>query len=216
MNTYADLKTEFAHLYEQTEAPTVDVEVRNMFIQRACSAITKRYLWSWREYAGSGVADGTSVFSLATDCDSAGIVTDTFYVGGSLFTQINNDERGEYGESSKVFYFTGNQRDGYEVNFPCVVPDNGASIAYRYYRTHPLLVNDYDVSLVPLSDAVANLAVGMFFKSEGEGEEAYTWLQDAENKIEEMKLEDVKTRPMRRTRKTTRRNAGAWDVKQAY
>ncbi len=203
---FEELKTIFANLYEQTSAPSSGADVRNRFINLACTILTRRYPWSWRKAPGTGTADGTFVFALEDDFDAEGIVTDTFLVGGELWTEIVEEEVSIYSSDSTVFYITGNDKDGYDANFPCAVPDNLTAITYRYFRKHPELVDDEDITIIPDGECICNLAVGRFLKSEGEGDEAYTWLQDAENGVEDMKKEEIRRKPIRRKRKRTGRS----------
>ncbi len=212
--TYADLKTIFANLYEQTSAPASGVDVRNRFINLAAKNITRRYRWSWRKGPGSAVADGTAYVDLATDFDAEGIVRDTLHVGGELWTEIAEDEIEIFSDSAHAFCVIGDDASGYQINFPCAVPENGTAITYRYYRKHPTLVNDADKTFIPDGECICNMAVGRFLKSEGENEEAVSWLQDAENGIEDMQKEEVRRKPIRRNRKSTGRNYR--DITQVY
>lgn len=204
--TFGELKEIFANLYEQTNAPTTGASIRNRFINLAAKTITRRYKWSWRQNSNSGVADGTNSFSLADDFDAEGIVTDTFRVGGEVWAEIVNDEIEVYSDSSQVFVLQGNDRDGYEAHFPCAIPVSGTAITYRYYRKHPELVDDGDITIIPDGECICNLAIGRFFKSEGEGDEAVTFLQDAENGYEDMRTEERRRKPVRRIKKTRMRD----------
>lgn len=212
--TFGELKTIFANLYEQTSAPASGADVRNRFINLAAKNITNRYKWSWRKGSGSTTADGSQSVALAEDYDVEGIVDDTLYVGGELWTEIADDEASFYTDDSTVFTVIGDDAEGYQLYFPCAVPDNGSAITYRYYRKHPTLVDDSDKTIIPDAECICNLAVGRFLKSEGENEEAVSWLQDAENGIEDMTSEEMRRKPKRRNKKRRGRNVN--DVTQMY
>lgn len=208
--TYGELKTIFANLYEQTSAPATGVDVRNRFINLACSVITRRSKWSWRKKAGVGTTDGTRFLSLPSDID--GIVKDTLLIGG-LWTEIQESEKSFISEASTVFYLTGNNRDGHKAYFPCAVPDSGQAVEYWYYMEHPALVLDTDITIIPDGECICNLAVGRFLKSEGESDEALTFLEDAENGIIDMKEAEQRSKATKRTKK---RGANYYDIKNCY
>jgi len=189
ITTFGDLKTLFANKYEQTSAPATGAEIRNLFINRAVQNILDRRKWKWALKSGSGTTDGTNELDLASDLSQHGIKRDTFKIDDEVYTEINEGDEENYADDATIFYIIGNDNDGYTAVFPKGVPETGLAVSYRYYRNHTIYTDNADICIIPKAEAVADLAVGMYFQSEGEFEDANPFLENAENGIEEMKMQ---------------------------
>ena len=192
--TYGDLKTLFANKYGEETAPSSGVSVRNRFINIASQNIANREKWEWRKKQGTGTTDGTRYFSLADDFSADGFVRHTLEIAGAIWTQINEGEERKYSGDSQIFYVIGNRGEGYDVYFPASTPESSLDVVYRYYRDQAVMVSDSDICIIPSSDAVCDLAVGMYLQSEGDAEEALPFLNAAENGISELKRIDRRSK----------------------
>lgn len=190
ITTYGQLKTIFANKYEQTGAPSTGAEIRNYFINLSIQNILDRRKWKFALKDGSGTTDGTAYLTLAADLSNWGIKDLTFKIDGAVWTKINEGEEDYYSDSANVFYITGNQADGFKANFPKGVPASGLAVTYRYWRDHTTYTSDNDVCIIPKGEAVADLAVGNYFASEGENEDALPFLEAAENEINELEMQE--------------------------
>ena len=214
--TYQELLETFSLLYEQVYSSSVDKETRGKFINLACDAVTNRFEWSWRKKYKTDTTDGTSTYTLPSDISNSGIIPDTLYIDESIWTEIQPNEVVMYSTDSEVYHVTGNNRDGYTLTFPCSVPDSGLTLEFYYYQTHPTLSDDSDISIIPDGECVANIAVGRFLKSEGEGDEGFSWLQDGENGVSDMLEEERRKKPIVRVRKTQRTKVNQFDITAMY
>ena len=196
--TYGDLKTLFANKYEQTAAPATGAEIRNLFINLAVQNILDRRKWSFALKPGTGTTDGTSDLSLASYLSAHGIKDGTFKIAGEVWTKINEGEEDYYSDDATVFYITGNKSSGFTAYFPKSVPATGQAVTYRYYQDHTTYSDDADVCIIPKGEAVADLAVGSYFASEGENEDALPFLEAAENGIDEMVKQENRGKARRR------------------
>lgn len=209
--TFGDLKTLFAYKYEQTSAPSTGAEVRNKFINLAYKDIAGRKRWNWLLKSGSGVADGTTTFDLASDFGTWGLAKGSILIDSEYWEQINESDIDLYASTSKVFIVRGNISDGYDMYFPKATPDSGDSIAYRYYCVPADMSDDSDVCLVPNGEPVASMAVGKYFQSEGDHDDALPFLEEAENGIDDLLKQDSIGGPKARWK-----NSSDWYGKDVY
>jgi len=197
---YEELLTTFSLLYEQVSSASTDVSTRGQFINLACQNITNRFQFSWRIKTLEDTVSGT--YTLPTDFHHHGFVKDSVLIAGDLWTEIRPDEVSFLSSDSQVFYKTGNSKDGWKIYFPKEQPEG--TIIFSYFMKHPDLVDSTDETIIPDGECICNIAVGRFLKSEGEGDEAMTWLQDGENGIMDMNKADKATQPVRRTKRPIR------------
>lgn len=212
--TYGEIKTLFANKYEQNSAPSTGAEIRNLFINLAVKNIYDRLRWNWRLKPGTGTTDGTSDLLLAVDFSIDGIKEGTFKIDGEIWTVINEGEDADYGDDENILYFTGNKGEGFYANFPSAVPANGLAVTYRYYRDHVNFTDDAQECIVPKGETVADMAVGMFFQSEGEQEDALPFLESAEGGINEMMKQKNRGQARRTLRNTS--NSNIYSVRNMY
>ena len=209
---FEELLTTFSLLYEQVSTASTDVDTRGTFINLACKNIINRYPFTWRIKKLSDTVSGT--YTLPADFSSQGFVDDTVYIADELWTEIVPEDVSLLSEDSQVFYKLGNQRDGWKLYFPKASPEG--EIEAEYYMQHTTLVDLTDKTIIPDGECICNIAVGRFLKSEGEGDEAITWLQDGENGIQDMIKVDRMNKPTRRFKKESRVNTAKHDVKSMY
>jgi hypothetical protein len=210
--TYGDLKTLFANKYEQTSAPATGAEIRNLFLNLAVQNILDRRRWRWALKNGTATTDGTSDIALASDFSQHGVKEGTFKIDDEEWKQINEGD--DYSTSEKVFFISGNDADGYTATFPSAIPETGLAVTYRYYRGHTSYTSDSDVCVVPKGEAVADLAVGNYFASEGENEDALPFLEAAENGIEEMAKQEARGKARRKMKDSF--GGRIYDIKNLY
>ncbi len=214
--TYNELLITFSLLYEQTLSATTDADTRGKFINLAAINITNRYKWAWRVLPVSDTLDGTATFDLPTDFHNDGFVVDSVFVGDEMWSEIQQDDVSMFSSDSQVFYITGSELDGYTLNFPKSVPDALSVIEYSYYRQHPELTDAEDETFIPDGECICNIAVGRFLKSEGEGEEGISYLQDGENSIVDMMKAQRRNNPVRRVKKDSRIGVDKFDIDSVY
>ncbi len=198
--TFDDLKTLFANKYEQTSAPSIGAEIRNLFINLAVQNILDRKKWKFALKPGTGTTNGTAYLNLAADFSEHGIKDNTFKIAGESWTKINEGEEDYYSSDASVFYIIGNKSDGYQAYFPKSIPATSQAVTYRYYRDHTAYVLGTEICIIPKGETVADLAVGMYFQSEGEHDDAFPFLEMAENGIKELEKQETRGKARRRMR----------------
>jgi len=215
--TYGDLKTLFSNKYEQTSAPATGAEIRNLFINLAVQNILDRRKWKFALKNGNGTTDGTQYFDLAEDFSEHGIKDTTFKIDGASWTKINEGDEGYYSSDAPVFCIIGNKADGYKAYFPKATPPANLAVTYRYFRDHTTFAEDTDKCIISKGEAVADLAVGMYFQSEGEQEDALPFMEMAENGIKELEKQENRGKA-RRTMRDSYQYYGkdAYNVKNMY
>ena len=209
---FEELLTTFSLLYEQVSTASTDVDTRGKFINLACKNIINRYPYTWRIKKLSDTVSDT--YTLPTDFSSQGFVNKTIYIDGELWTEIVPEDVNLLSSDSQVFYKLGNQRDGWKLYFPKATPSG--TLEADYYMQHTTLVDLTDKTIIPEGECICNIAVGRFLKSEGEGDEAITWLQDGENGVMDMIKVDRMNKPNRRFKKESVVNTNKYKVSKMY